>query len=144
MIGQMSKTNCAVCAADVVVHTCAVCDKNRGWGQGDFAHLNFCRHCEPTWLPGSLPFPFRFRARPWKTKLHANLEQKVFSPLFFFQQQLFMECLSHIQPRSQGLSPPDPKRSEERKLFPRSFWGGEVKHLGNEVVSYFLRKREGI
>lgn len=43
-----------VCAADVVVHTCAVRDKKRGWRQGDFAHLKFCLHCEPTWLPGSL------------------------------------------------------------------------------------------
>ena len=43
-----------VCAADVVVHTCAVRDKKRRWGQGDFGHLKFCLHCEPTWLPGSL------------------------------------------------------------------------------------------
>lgn len=43
-----------VCAADVVVHTCAVRAKKRRWGQGDFAHLKFCLHCEPTWLPGSL------------------------------------------------------------------------------------------
>ena len=43
-----------VCAVDVVVHTCAVRNEKRVWGQGDFAHLKFYLHYAPTWLPGSL------------------------------------------------------------------------------------------